>query len=182
MDLKEEEKLIKRAKAIRSGENKPFGALYNLYRPKVEKYFLARVADERQAEDLTSKVFEKALAGLDGFHWQGVPFSSWLFKIAQNTLFDAFRSERNKKGVSLNKLPFLETKEIGPEDVALRDEGHEVLEQLLVLLPKREKEIIYLKFYEGCTNRAIAKHTGLSETNVGTILYRTLRKLRKELM
>lgn len=181
MNPKEEEKLIKRAKSIQSGENKPFGELYKHYHPKVKGYFLARVKDEKKAEDLTAKVFEKALAALPGFHWQGIPFSAWLFKIARNTLYDTFRSEKGKHQVSLKDLPNLKTKDAGPEEIAIRKEGYEVLEEALFDLPNREREIVYLKFYEGCTNRTIAKQMGLSETNIGTILYRTLRKLRKEL-
>lgn len=181
MDLRKEEILIRQAKAIRSGENKPFGELYEFYYPKVRGYFLTRTGDEKKAEELSSEVFEKALAGLGCFQWQGVPFSAWLFKIAQNTLFDTFRSERAKPKTSIEKLPPLKTEETGPEEMAIQTESYEVLEQLLFNLPKRERDIIYLKFYKGHTNRAIAKLTGLSETNIGTILYRALRKLRQDL-
>jgi len=181
MNPKEEEDLIRQAKSVKSGENKPFGRLYENYYPKVKGYFLARVNDEKKAEDLAAKVFEKALAALPGFHWQGVPFSAWLFTIARNTLFDTYRAERGKYRVSIEDLPHLETRDAGPEEIATQGENYEILEEALFSLPEREKEIVYMKFYEGCTNRAIAKYTGLSETNVGTILYRTLRKLRKEL-
>ena len=181
MNLKEEEKLIKQAKAVKRGENKPFGELYKFYHPKVKNYFLSRVGDEKKAEDLASRVFEKALKGLTSFQWQGVPFSAWLFRIAQNTLFDAFRAERARPKRSIEALPPLKSKTAGPEETAIQTEGHEIVERLLFKLPRREKGIIYMKFYEGYTNRTIAKLTGLSETNVGTILYRTLRKLRREL-
>ena len=183
MDLNEEGKLIKQAKAVRGkgGENKPFGKLYKFYRPKVRNYFLGRLGDEKKAEDLTSRVFEKALAGIDSFQWQGVPFSSWLFKIAQNTLFDFFRSSRKRKKVPIENLPTIKSEGAGPEEIAEQAESSEALEHLLFELPKRERDIVYMKFYEGYTNRAIAKLTDLSETNVGTILYRTLRKLRKHL-
>lgn len=181
MNLHEEEKLIKQAKAIRVGENKPFGQLYQFYYPKVRNYFLSRTGDEKKAEDLASKVFEKALTGIDSYQWQGVPFSSWLFKIAQNTFFDSLRRERGKRRISLEDAPPIKTEEAGPEEIATQGEDREVLERHLFRLPRRERDIIYMKFYKGYTNRAIAKLTGLSETNVGTILYRTLRKLRKQL-
>ncbi len=181
MDLNEEEKLIRQAKKIDKGENKPFAKLYKHYYPKVQRYFLNRVSDERKADDLTSKVFEKALKGLDGFQWQGVPFSTWLFKIAQNTLFDTFRKERGKTRVSLDKIAPIKSGEAGPEEMIIRSESYEILEQLIFNLPQRERDIIYMKFYEGYTNRIIAKLTGLSETNVGTIIYRTLRHLRQQL-
>jgi len=138
MDLRKEEILIRQAKAIRSGENKPFGELYEFYYPKVRGYFLTRTGDEKKAEELSSEVFEKALAGLGCFQWQGVPFSAWLFKIAQNTLFDTFRSERAKPKTSIEKLPPLKTEETGPEEMAIQTESYEVLEQLLFNLPKRE--------------------------------------------
>ncbi|PIS12558.1 RNA polymerase subunit sigma-24 [candidate division WWE3 bacterium CG09_land_8_20_14_0_10_47_33] len=181
MDLKEEEKLIRQAKAVKSGENKPFAKLYQFYYPKVKNYFLSRTGDETKTEDLTSKVFEKALVGLDSFQWQGIPFSAWLFRIAQNTLFDTFRSRYTTQNIALDKLPPIKTEGAGPEEAAIQNENHEILERLLFKLPQRERDIIYMKFYEGYTNRAIATHLGLSETNVGTILYRTLRRLRQDL-
>ena len=181
MDLKEEEKLVKKAQKINKGENKPFGKLYRHYYPRVKRYFLSRVDTVEEAEDLASQVFEKALSGLGSFQWQGVPFSAWLFKIAQNTLFDSFRKNKTKPQVSLEKLPPIESGQAGPEEEAFRKESAETLTQLLQRLPQREREIVYLKFYEGHTNRSIASLTGLSETNVGTILYRTLKKLRKDL-
>lgn len=182
MNLKEEEKLVKQAKEIKSGENRPFGKLYELYQPKVKKYFLSRTGDVKRAEDLTSQTFEKALIGLDSFQWQGIPFAAWLFRIAKNTLYDAFRSEKAKPKVSLEKLPPIKAKEKRPDEIASELADQEIVERLLLELPQRERDIIYLKFYKGRTNRAIAAHTGLSETNVGTILYRTLRKLRQELI
>ncbi len=42
----------------------------------------------------------------------------------------------------------------------------------------RERDILALKYGAGISNRAIARLTGLSESNVGTILSRTLVKLR----
>lgn len=181
MNLHEEEKLIKQAKAVKAGENKPFGKLYRLYYPKVKGYFLSRTGDGKKTEDLASRVFEKALKGIDSYQWQGVPFSTWLFKIAQNTFYDSLREQRTKRKVSLENIPPLKSEDTSLEEKAAQSESQEILEKHLFKLPKRERDIIYMKFYEGYTNRAIAELSGLSETNVGTILYRTLRKLRKQL-
>ncbi len=54
------------------------------------------------------------------------------------------------------------------------------LEELLAHLPAREREILALKYGADMTNRDIARHTGLSESNVGTILHRTLQGLRAD--
>ncbi len=53
------------------------------------------------------------------------------------------------------------------------------LARLLCELPTREAELIALKYGAGLTNRAIAQLTGLSESNVGTILHRTVQQLKQ---
>ena len=65
-----------------------------------------------------------------------------------------------------------------PEEAAARNGDLRRLSRLLAGLPAREREILSLKFGAEATNRAIAKVTGLSESNVGTILYRTIAGLR----
>ena len=181
MDIHDEEKLVRAAQKIKSGPNTPFGPLYEHYALRVKKFFLKRLADETLADDLSSKTFEKALHGLDKFRWQGIPFSAWLFRIARNVLFDHLRFERGKKHVSLEKTAVLKGDLPTQFEELEQMQENEILWRALAKLPGREKEIIYLKFYEGHTNRTIAEITKLSETNVGTILYRTLRKLRENL-
>jgi len=62
------------------------------------------------------------------------------------------------------------------------EQQHELttLSQLLATLPDRERELIALKYGSDLTNRAIAKITGLSESNVGTILHRVVGRLREK--
>jgi RNA polymerase sigma-70 factor (ECF subfamily) len=49
---------------------------------------------------------------------------------------------------------------------------------MLKELAIRERELIALKYGGGLTNREIARATGLSESNVGTILHRVVGRLR----
>ena len=65
-----------------------------------------------------------------------------------------------------------------PQDAAERNGDLRRLSGLLAGLPAREREILSLKFGAEATNRAIARLTGLSESNVGTILHRTIAGLR----
>jgi RNA polymerase sigma-70 factor (ECF subfamily) len=52
------------------------------------------------------------------------------------------------------------------------------LTALLATLPDRDRELLSLKYGAGLTNRAIARITGLSESNVGTIVHRAVQALR----
>ena len=56
----------------------------------------------------------------------------------------------------------------------------ERLSVLLTQLEERDRELVALRYGAGLTNRAIARLTGLTESNVGVILHRTLNKLRVE--
>jgi RNA polymerase sigma-70 factor (ECF subfamily) len=65
-----------------------------------------------------------------------------------------------------------------PEDLAVQGSDEARLATLLTALPERERELVALKYGAGMTNRAIARVTGLNESNVGTILHRTVQTLR----
>ena len=71
--------------------------------------------------------------------------------------------------------------ELQPEEVVIHDETRAELLASLARLSDRERDLIGLKFAAGLTNRRIAELTGLSQSNVGVILYRTVRRLRAEL-
>jgi RNA polymerase sigma-70 factor (ECF subfamily) len=66
-----------------------------------------------------------------------------------------------------------------PEDDAVRHSNGERLAALLQSLPERERELLAMKYGAGMTNRAIATATGLTESNVGTIVHRAVQTLRE---
>jgi RNA polymerase sigma-70 factor (ECF subfamily) len=67
------------------------------------------------------------------------------------------------------------------EDTAEQRAEFAHLSRLLARLAERERELVALKYGAGLTNRAIARISGLSESNVSTILYRVTHQLRIEL-
>jgi RNA polymerase sigma-70 factor (ECF subfamily) len=67
-----------------------------------------------------------------------------------------------------------------PEDDNARVSDIARLVRLVEQLPEREQELLALKYGAEATNRAIAGLTGLSESNVGTILHRAVTALRRD--
>jgi RNA polymerase sigma-70 factor (ECF subfamily) len=150
-------------------------ALYAEQLPRVYNFFRYRVGDGPVAEDLASLTFEKAWRARHRYRRDLAGFGTWLFAIARNVANDYFRARRVH-------APLEEAEQVSggpsPEDLAEQRSDFERLSRLLAGLPERERELVALKYGSGMTNRAIAKATGLSESNVGTILHRTVGQLR----
>ena len=148
--------------------------------PKVFGYICYRINDRQTAEDLTSAVFEKALVSFKTYNAQKAGMSTWVFAIARNTVIDPFRTARTQQTVVLDETMDFTAENCDPEEELLKADEVRKLRKLVEGLSHNERGIISLKFGGGLTNREIARVTGLSESNVGVIIYRTVRKLRDE--
>jgi RNA polymerase sigma-70 factor (ECF subfamily) len=152
-------------------------ALYAAELPRVYNYFRFRVGDGPVAEDLTSITFEKAWRARHRYRRDLAAFTTWLLTIARNVAVDHFRQQRPH--VPLEEAAEVRT-DTTPEELAERRSDVEHLGRLLANVPERERELLSLKYGAGLTNRAIARQTGLSESNVGTLLHRTIEGLRTD--
>jgi RNA polymerase sigma-70 factor (ECF subfamily) len=156
-------------------------AVYESELTRIYNYFLYKVCNRELAQDLTAITFEQAWKARNKYDSRLASPATWLFGIARNILREELR--RNK--VTKNTTEFLDEKEKWPsaEDVEqsfqnLQDKV--LLQNMLQDLPEREHDLVALKYGAGLTNREIAKVTGLSESNVGSILHRTVTTLRRK--
>jgi RNA polymerase sigma-70 factor, ECF subfamily len=151
-------------------------ALFAEQLPRIHDFFRYRVGPGAIAEDLTSLTFEKAWAARHQYRRDLAAFGTWLYAIARNVAHDHYR--RGRRHEPLEAAAEVAAHGPTPEDLAVERSEHERLARLLETLPDREREVIALKYGAGLTNRAVAKMTGLTESNVGTIVFRTVRELR----
>jgi len=157
-------------------QRETFARLYDEYMPKVYRYIYYRVNDTPVCEDLTSSVFEKALVNFGRYSSDKASFSTWLFSIARNVLIDHYRARR--PAAPLEAAADVPSQAPSPWETAERREEMRRLNQCLAALAAEDQEIVRLKFAGELNNRQIARITGLSESNVGTRLFRAIRKLR----
>jgi len=161
------------------GAREIFVELYEEFLPKVFRYIRYKVNSEQETEDLTSMVFEKALVNFEKYSRDKASFSTWIFSIARNTVIDHYRTQARRPAMSLEKAEIeVSSNELLPDDVIVKMEERDKLQTCLSRLSHEEQEIIALKFGSEMNNRQIARTMGLSESNVGTKLYRAVRKLR----
>ena len=177
----DEKKLIERAKR----NSEAFGELYDKYYSQIFGYTLKRVANLEIARDITSETFLRALKNLWQFRWQNVPFSCWLYRLANNEIANYFR--KHKGGlVSLEKIPEPMSNSDPHEEFI---EAEEELKKHKDFLRAQEKiskldfkyqEVITLRFFEKKQIKEIAKSLGKSEGTIKSLLHRGLKKLRCE--
>ncbi len=154
-----------------------FAELYDEFMPKVYRYIGYKVNNEQLTEDLTSSVFEKALDNFERYSSDKAAFSTWIFSIARNTLIDYYRTNGKRQPEPLDETFDIVSEDDSPDEELEKKEEREHLMRCLLTLPAEEQEIIRLKFAAEFNNRQIAKIMGLSESNVGVKLFRSLRKL-----
>ena len=155
-----------------------FAARYQEYLPRVLNFIRLRVPDEAVAQDLTAATFEQAFRKIGQLR-NPQAFGGWLFRIARNEVGQYYR--RRRPHTSLENLLELPSAGAAPyETAARREELARVLEAISEL-SSREQEIVALKFAAGLSNREIATALGLSDSNVGVILFRAIRKVRNQL-
>ena len=126
---------------------------------------------------MTAQAFERAYRKRRSYRpCRGSTRDQWIFGIARNAALDELR--RRKRRASL---------ETEPEDLAARSVSdhaelslrREVVRAALNELEGPDRDLVALKFAGGLSNAEIARVTGISESNAGTRLHRTMTKLRE---
>ena len=159
------------------GEPEAFEQLYEAHFNKIYRYIMLRVRNQAEAEDLTQQVFLKALESLGTYDWRGVPFSSWLFRIAHNQVVDHLRRENKMRMLPLDGAEM----QSGEDPVALAERKLR-LEQLAMAceqLTEAQREVISLRFAGGLSVAETAGAMGKSEGAAKVLQHDALVKLRK---
>lgn len=183
--LTEERRLVAQARQ----DPKAFGKLFDRYYEAIFSYILHRTANAALAQELTSDTFYKALDKLWTFRWRGLPFSSWLYRIASNQVNAHYRRYRNDRTGSLDDYRDRLADELSEADrellaaEALLEEDvffRELHRQIAALKPKYQ-EVVTLRFFEDKKIREIAEILGKSPGTVKSLLHRALTRLREQL-
>jgi RNA polymerase sigma-70 factor (ECF subfamily) len=144
--------------------------------PRVFNFFRYRLDDAADAEELTARTFEKAWRARHRYRRDVAGFATWLLSIARNVAIDHWRARQRCEPI--DAAAAVPSRDPSPEQQAIQQSDAQRLAALLTTLPPRQRELIAMKYGADMTNRAIASVTGLSESNVGTILHRAVEELR----
>jgi RNA polymerase sigma-70 factor (ECF subfamily) len=163
------------------GDHEAFGLLYEQYVGRIFNYVYYRTGNQHDAEDLTAKVFFRAMRRLPDYEERGLPVSAWLYRIAHNLVANWHRDRGRRPEISLDEgfasIPNSEH----PEMTLLNLEEQTNLLKIIQDLPPERQQLIILKFVEHLSNAEIGQIMGRTEGAVKSLYHRTLLSLRVEM-
>jgi RNA polymerase sigma-70 factor (ECF subfamily) len=173
--LQTEQHLIEAAKQ----NPEHFGPLYDKYYKQIFGYVYQRMDCKDTAFDLTSQVFLKALTNIEKYEYKGVPFASWLYRIAHSEVMQSFRTKKNLRTINAD---ISDLRNICEEvEQEYMEEYKSILMTVIKNLPEDDVQLIELRFFEKRAFKEIAEILSLTETNAKVKLYRILEKVKKTL-
>jgi RNA polymerase sigma-70 factor, ECF subfamily len=173
-DVLAEWDLVKRAQEY---EEEAIEALYQTYYPKIYNYAFLQMGDVQAAEDLASDVMLKMIESINKYHFRGLPFGAWVFRIARNRLIDLHRRRRRRGEVDLSET--LSSALANPQALAERALERGQIQIALKHLTDEQRQVITLKFIQGFDNSSIGQIMQRSEGAIKSLQHRALGSLRR---
>ncbi len=172
--LDNERELRERSK---NGDSQAFGLIYDHYIRKIYNFIFYKTYNKDTAEDLTSQTFLKALKNIGSIDVER-PISSWLYKIAQNTVIDYFRSKKEHRDID-----DIWDMDISDESVDIEGGIDSAIEfkrvqKYLAKLKSEERDIIKMRVWQEMSYKEIAEALGKSESSCKMMYSRSIAKLR----
>jgi len=164
-----------------NGDEEAFSILYNENLKKIYNYIYYRTGNSHDAEDLTARVFQRALNHISKYKKTAVPFSAWLYRIAHNLVANWHRDNTRRKEVPLEEQTETRNKQEIPEREIEDRQDVEFLLKAMRRLSHDRQMVIILKYVEDLPNNEIGKIMRKSEGAIKSLYHRTLLELRSYL-
>jgi len=175
-ELKEDQVLA----SASQGDKEAFGVLYERYVNRIFNYIYYRTGNVSDAEDLTARVFQRAMHHIVNYTDRGVPFSAWLYRIAHNLVANWHRDRSRRQEIPISDAPLIAKGDL-PETMLVHTEEQETLLKLIRHLPPDRQQLLILKFVEHFSNAEIGQIMGRSEGAIKSLYHRTLLALRDDI-
>jgi RNA polymerase sigma-70 factor, ECF subfamily len=175
-DMQQEQILVEAAKQ----DPEQFRGLYNRYYERIFLYVWQRIDDKEVAHDVTSQVFLKAMQNLYKYEFKGVPFASWLYRIAKSEVYTVLRKQQTQRTVNIDSVGMGDMVQEMEEDQYA--EWMPVLSSAVAELEEDDLQMIEMRFFEKRPFKEIADILDITENNAKVKTYRILEKLKKILI
>ena len=172
------------------GNNRAFDELLSRNQGKLFSYILFVVRDEDKANDLFQETFVKVITKLhQGRYVDSGKFGAWIMRIAHNVIMDWYREQRSRNLIEptdendLSNLSGNEILDTNVENRYVNDQIMTDVKNMMNMLPPTQREVVFMRFYQGLSFKEIAEMTGVSiNTSLGRMRYAilNLRRMTRE--
>lgn len=166
---------------LAADDKEAFGELYERYLTKMYNYVYYRTGNTHDAEDLTAKVFQRAMSHIGAYVDRGLPFQAWLYRIAHNLVANWHRDQGRRKIIALDDFVAHSLQSEAPDRWTEEQEEQKQLMEAVRRLPEDRQQLLLLKFIEQLSNAEIGEIMGRTEGAVKSLYHRTLLALREDL-
>lgn len=162
--------------AFQAGDYSGFESLYEKYIDVIFAFILRKTSDYQLAEDICSQVWIKALKSLE-FFWdiENANFKAWIYCIAQNTVIDYYRSQRDSIDIESIAEVWIQS-----DFANIIDQKAKLAEVLdyMATLQASEREIVTLRIWDDLSYKNIAKILDKKEDACKKSFSRALKKIQ----
>ena len=150
-----------------------FIRIFNLFKNDVYRLSYSYTKNISDSDDITQNVFVKLYKHNEILKLDDISIKKWLFKVTINECKTLLLSSSKKK-----IIPFTEKEE---NTLYTKIYDNNVLEKVMQL-PKKNRLVIFLYYYENYSIKEISEILNLTVTNVQTIASRARNKLKEIIM
>jgi len=162
--------------AFQAGDYSGFESLYDKYIDVIFAFILRKTSDVQLAEDITSNVWIKVLKSLEFFgERDNANFKSWIYCIAQNTVIDHYRTQKEIVDLDSIAEPWISSD--FAKIIDQKSKLKEVTDYMDTMKPI-EREVVTLRIWDDLSYKHIAKILDKKEDACKKIFSRTLKKIK----
>lgn len=162
-------------------EIEAFKAKFLPFHPKLYRIAYALVNQKEEAEDLLQETYIRLWNKRDELEAINAP-EAFAITILKHLCLDYLRSARANQGESETLEAIRIETDDSPDQRLEKKEQIQYVRHLINQLPEKQREVIRLRGIQDCSFDEIEEITGLSPTNIRTLLSRARKAIREKLI
>ena len=160
-----------------NGDNKSFEILLDRHKNRVFAFIMSKIKNKDLSEDIFQDTYVKVVNSLQkGKYNEEGKFLPWVMRIAHNLVIDHFRRKKKMQMIRSNNdfdiFDVIKDNKINVDERLIKDQIFNDLNSLIDRLPKDQKEVLKMRYFEELSFKKIAEHFDISiNTALGRMRY-----------